>query len=136
MAPILRILNDTLVFMSTCVSTCMYMKSCNQLWLIGHSRSDKQSRHIYYVKVTKYSNLKSYRYHHTWNSIWSRDNCFNMSQFSFSLSFSISVHVLSQPNMAYTMFRTLINHLFRECVQVVFCSQLSQQLCKNVNTRG
>lgn len=56
MAPILRILNDTLVFMSSCFSTCMYMKSCNQLSLIGHSRSDKQNL---LWKVTKYSNLKS-----------------------------------------------------------------------------
>lgn len=53
MAPILRILNDTLVFMSTCVSTCMYMKSCNQLSLIEHNRSDKQSRHISVMKSDK-----------------------------------------------------------------------------------
>lgn len=56
-----------------------------------------------------------------------------MSQFSFSLSFSISVHVLSQPNMAYTMFRTLINHLFRECVQVVFFNNYVRTSTRAVN---
>lgn len=136
MAPILRILNDTLVFMSTCFSTCMYMKSCNQLSLIGHSRSDKQSRHIYYEKWQNIVTLKV-------RGIIIHEILFDLEiiistclNFHFpSLSLSL-VHVLSQPNMAYTMFRTLINHLFRECVQVVFCTQLSQQLCKNVNTRG